>query len=157
MSGVVTVIRETRLVPEFPLSRGELGELCAIIMDALELADHTFELKLVDDGEIARLNSVFMGCIGPTNVLSFPAGGSEEQEGDSNSLGSLALSVDALSREVDLYGQAPIGHLARLLAHGILHLAGYDHGDEMYDLTDAAVDRVLLEYADHEWSPNVAS
>lgn len=81
MSGVVTVIRETRLVPEFPLSRGELGELCAIIMDALELADHTFELKLVDDGEIARLNSVFMGCIGPTNVLSFPAGGVKSRKG----------------------------------------------------------------------------
>lgn len=145
MAGVVTIIREARIVPEFPLSRSELGELCGIIMDSLDLMDHTFELKLLDDGEIARLNQVFMGCTGPTNVLSFPAE-NETEEGD-DSLGSLALSVDALSREADLYGQPPVAHLVRLLAHGILHLAGYDHGDEMYDMTDAAVDRVLLEYS----------
>lgn len=146
MTGVVTVIREARIVPEFPLSRLELEELCGVIMDSLDLADHTFELKLVDDGEVARLNHEFMGCVGPTNVLSFPAEDEgAEGDGEDDSLGSLALSVDALSREADLYGQPPVAHLARLLAHGILHLAGYDHGDEMYDLTDAAVDRVLLE------------
>ncbi len=143
MTGVVTIIRETRIVPEFPLSRHELGELCGIIMDSLDLMDHTFELQLVDDGEIARLNKEFLGCTGPTNVLSFPA---ENESDEESSLGSLALSVDALSREADLYGQPPVAHLARLLTHGILHLAGYDHGDEMYDLTDAAVDRVLLEF-----------
>lgn len=144
MAGVVTVIREARCVPEFPLSRQELDQLCEIIMDSLDLMGHTFELKLVDDGEIARLNQEFMGCSGPTNILSFP---SEDAEGEEVSLGSLALSVDALSREADLYGQPPVAHVARLLAHGILHLAGYDHGDEMYDLTDAAVDRVILEYS----------
>ncbi len=143
MSGVVTIIREARIVPEFPLSRSELGELCGILMDSLDLMDHTFELQLVDDGEIARLNQEFLGCTGPTNVLSFP---SESEDEDDVSLGSLALSVDALSREADLYGQPPVAHLARLLAHGILHLAGYDHGDEMYNLTDMAVDRVELEY-----------
>lgn len=148
MSAVVSVIRETRLAPEFPLSRLELEHLCEIIMESLGLEGNSFELKLVDDGEIARLNHMFMGCTGPTNVLSFPA----EEEGEAASLGSLALSVDALSREVDLYGQSPVGHLARLLAHGVLHLAGYDHGEEMYDLTDGAVDRVLLEYAEDDGS-----
>lgn len=145
MAAAVTVIREARIVPEFPLSRHELVELCAVIMEALGLEEHSFELQLVDDGEIALLNKQFMNCVGPTNVLSFPAG--EEEGGDDDgSLGSLALSVDTLVREAELYGQPPVAHLARLLAHGILHLAGYDHGDAMYDLTDAAVDRVLLEY-----------
>lgn len=146
MAEVVTLMRETRIAPEFPLSRREVAALCEVILDALDLTGRTFELKLVDDGEIARLNREFMGCTGPTNVLSFPA-----EDGENETfLGSLALSVDALSREVDLYGQPPVAHLARLLAHGILHLAGYDHGDEMYGLTDAAVDRVILEYPDDE-------
>jgi len=149
MSGQINIISETRLDPRFPLSRNELTELAVILLDSLELAESSFFIKLVDDCEIARLNKKYLGCSGPTNVLSFPAD-SEDSMGkeDDVFIGELALSVDALAREADLYGQPPTVHLARLLAHGILHLAGYDHGDEMYDLTDAAVDRVLLEYAD---------
>lgn len=155
MGGPVTIIRETRLDPRFPLSRPELGELAAILLDALGLGGRTFELKLVDDRGIARLNREFLGCPGPTNILSFPAhepdeagGGEVGGPGDQTFLGELALSVDALARETDLYGQAPLEHLARLLAHGLLHLAGFDHGEAMFDMTDAAVDRVLDEYAE---------
>lgn len=160
MAGEIKVIRETRLDPGFPLSRRELMELTAIVLEMLGLEESSVTVKLVDDKEITRLNEKFMGCTGPTNVLSFPANGSSHEcspevavydeaadSDDSGFLGELALSVDALSREAELYGQDPAGHLTRLLAHGILHLAGYDHGDEMYDLTDAAVDRVLLEEA----------
>ena len=147
MASRVTVIHETRLDPRFPLSRPELGELVGIILDSLGLEDFGLEIKLVDDREIARLNKEFMGCTGPTNVLSFPAKDEgEEGHGDDAYLGELALSVEAVSREADLYHQPPVLHLARLLTHGILHLAGHDHGDVMYDLTDAAVDRVELEY-----------
>ncbi|OIQ51946.1 Endoribonuclease YbeY [Pseudodesulfovibrio hydrargyri] len=163
VSGPVEIIRETRLDPRFPLSRSELGRLAAILLEALGLEGRTFELKLVDDREIARLNSEFLGCTGPTNILSFPArdadeadyaedadgpGGEVGEPGDQAFLGELALSVDALARETDLYGQAPLEHLARLLAHGLLHLAGFDHGEIMFDMTDAAVDRVLDEYAE---------
>ena len=161
MSSLIKVIRETRLDPRFPLSRHELTELVLFLLDSLGLSGDSLSIKLVSDREIARLNEEYMGCGGPTNILSFPAsdesgagesdiGGDENEfeQGSSVFLGELALSVDALSRETDLYGQLPVAHLARLLAHGILHLASYDHGDAMYGLTDAAVDRVLLEYAD---------
>jgi ssRNA-specific RNase YbeY (16S rRNA maturation enzyme) len=30
-----------------------------------------------------------------------------------------------------------------MLCHGILHLAGLDHGPEMFDLTESAVDRII--------------
>lgn len=152
VSGEIKIIRETRLDPGFPLSRHELIDVMRVILDAIGLAGSSLAVKLVDDREIARLNAEFMGCFGPTNVLSFPADQGEDtvDTDEDNFLGELALSVDALARETSLYGQSPVGHLARLLAHGTLHLAGYDHGDTMYDLTDAAVDRVLLEYPDHK-------
>jgi len=151
MSESVNLVYETRLDPRFPLARTELSVLIEVVLDALGLEGRTVSLTLVDDQEIARINEEFLGCSGPTNILSFPA-----QDGESPSampgedgvfLGDLALSVDTLGREADLYGQPPLEHLARLLAHGILHLAGFDHGDEMFDLTDMAVDRVLLECA----------
>ncbi len=162
MSGPADILCETRLDPRFPLSRRELGALAGTLLDALGLTGGTFILKLVDDREIARLNREFLGCTGPTNILSFPAhdfddaedtedaDGMDEGKDDSDGeyLGELALSVDALARETDLYGQVPLEHLARLLGHGMLHLAGFDHGEVMFDMTDAAVDQVLLEYGD---------
>ncbi|SOB58081.1 Endoribonuclease YbeY [Pseudodesulfovibrio profundus] len=145
MESRISVLRETPLNPNFPLSRQEFREVLEVILEALGLEDHELEIRLVDDAEIARLNKEFMGCTGPTNVLSFPAADDDDEmvivsdDEESMQLGSLALSVDALGRETDLYGQEPVLHLSRLLAHGILHLAGHDHGDLMYDLTDAAV------------------
>lgn len=137
-----TILYETALMPRFPLSRRELKVIGDAILEAIGLIGHQVTLKLVDDAGIARLNSEFLGCTGPTNILSFPA---ESEEGQPDGyLGELALSVDTLAREADLYGQPPLEHLARLVAHGTLHLAGYEHGDEMYDLTDTAIEHVLL-------------
>ena len=53
-------------------------------------------------------------------------------------LGELALSLDAVRREAFLYGQPAGLHMARLLAHGFLHLAGLDHGPLMESLTESA-------------------
>lgn len=154
MGGQIRILRETRLEPDFPLSRQELVRVVEAILDSLGLDGASLELTLVDDREIARLNTEFMGCPGPTNILSFPAseGGGSDIGPDSDNaaeyLGELALSVDTLAREAHLYGQPPLVHLARLLAHGILHLAGHDHGEAMDTLTETAVDVVQLTCSD---------
>lgn len=144
--GAVRIVNATRLDPRFPLSRRELSAVCDAILDTFGLAGRTLTLTLSDDRDIAAINREFLGCTGPTNILSFPATQSNmdvRPPGDEADLGELVLSVDTLARETELYGQGPAEHLARLLAHGILHLAGHDHSEEMYALTDAAVARVL--------------
>nr|WP_287410518.1 rRNA maturation RNase YbeY [Pseudodesulfovibrio sp.] len=153
MSGAVRIVSKVRLNPRFSLSQRELEALSDLLLESLGLEGRTFSLTLVDDREIALVNAEFLGCTGPTNILSFPDSGDADVElvvadDDGSSLGELVLSVDTLARETELYGQQPLEHLARLLAHGILHLAGFDHSDEMFDLTDGAVDRILLEYGD---------
>ena len=100
--------------------------------DAGVAADAALELVLARDEDVAELNSLHMGCAGPTNVLSFPNG--PEESGEVRDLGSLVLSVDAVRREALLYGQAPREHCRRLLAHGLAHLIGLDHGEEMDSL-----------------------
>lgn len=132
----VTIVRNAPANPAFPLGNGELHDLCDDILDALGIGEAEFSLQLVNDSAIASLNSDYLGCSGPTNVLSFPSR-SEGEEGPY--IGEIALSVDTLAREVRLYGQNEREHLVRLLAHAILHLAGYDHGEEMDGLTELAV------------------
>ena len=85
------------------------------------------ELIFVRDAEIADLNRQYSDCRGPTNCLAFPDAGRP----DLSLSGSLFVSLDALYRECLLYGQGPATHLGRLLAHGLTHLAGHDHGKNM--------------------------
>lgn len=131
MSAAVTV--NARPAPPLPASAREAARLAEAVARTLDLADSDFDLLLTDDLEIAELNLSFLGLNGPTNVLSF-----EDEEGES--LGSIVISVDAVERESMLYGQNPLEHFARLLAHGLLHLSGMEHGDEMYELTERAVE-----------------
>ena len=118
-----------------PLSRTELTSVMNTMLEAIGHAGKDVEINLVDDAAIADLNSSFLQCDGPTNILSFPA----TEDGTSQNIGWLALSMDTLERECLLYGQERVEHALRLIAHGLLHLAGYDHGEEMFALTDIAV------------------
>lgn len=86
-------------------------------------APSSVELHLLDDRCMSAANRKFMSCQGPTNVLSFPCGKA--------AAGILLLSLDTLVRECLLYGQHPVRHALRLLAHGMGHLAGLDHGQAM--------------------------
>lgn len=105
-----------------PFSRRELADILSRMIrrdpgDGLR----GVELILVDDARQARLNREFLGRRGPTNILSFP-------DGDG---GSLSLAVPTFRRECLLYGQDEGEYLLRLLAHGLAHLRGYEHGAEM--------------------------
>ncbi len=112
------------------------GNCARLPLDSHELADRLermlrrlgvtadVELECVRDGEIMRLNREHMACPGPTNILSFPAG-------EADFLGSLALSADCLDREARLYAQPADAYCLKLLAHGLAHLLGHDHGPAM--------------------------
>lgn len=125
------------LIPGLPLSRRELGPLVERALEAMGLAGATFELSLVGDAEIESLNRSFLGLPGPTNVLSFPSG-----EG-ADYLGEMAIGVETAAREAFLYGQDPAGHFLRLLCHGLAHLAGFEHGEAMDALAEAALESAL--------------
>lgn len=94
---------------------------------------------LVTDGEIARLNREYRGKPGPTDVLSFPAGGSSKSNGVAGGedtrdepdaafhLGDIAISPAAARRNARSLGRNVQEELRVLILHGVLHLAGYDH------------------------------
>jgi probable rRNA maturation factor len=124
---------ETVLHPGFPLAPRELSLFTLRLLALLGLESLNPEIRLVEDREIARLNSEYLGISGPTNVLSFPLE-------DEDSSGLVVLSMDAVLRESFLYGQSPLEQLTRLLAHALLHLAGLDHGPAMDELTELAVE-----------------
>jgi probable rRNA maturation factor len=92
-------------------------------------------LCLADDAALRALNSHWRGIDKPTNVLSFPAvsGG---RLGDATMLGDIALAYETLAREAENLGVPLADHYRHLIAHGFLHLIGYDHE------TDAEAERM---------------
>ncbi len=112
-----------------PLSSRELVRIAGKIISGLGVDDPSLDILVTHDGKMKELNRIFLGMEGPTNVLSFPEQGGQ----DTNSMGQLVINIDAIKREAGLYGQEPFSYLVRLMIHGILHLAGYEHGEVMDD------------------------
>ena len=119
-----------------PLDARQLAACLQQMLGRLHL-EADLELECLRDADIMDLNTAHMVCHGPTNILSFPSG-------EAGFLGSLALSVDCLRREARLYGQNITEYCHTLLAHGLAHLLGYDHGPDM----DAVCAVMLCESGD---------
>jgi probable rRNA maturation factor len=82
-------------------------------------------ILLADDEAVRDLNARFRSQDKPTNVLSFPA-----PENPEDHLGDLALAYGVCAREAEAQGKSLGAHLQHLVAHGVLHLLGYDHRDD---------------------------
>jgi probable rRNA maturation factor len=94
---------------------------------------------LTSDEAVRELNAKFRGKDQPTNVLSFPAGPNPE-----NHLGDIALAFETCEREAAEQDKPLAHHLQHLVAHGALHLVGYDHQSDAEAEAMEALERQIL-------------
>ncbi len=85
-------------------------------------------MTVVDDATMATLNRTYRGVPGPTDVLAFPVGEGRFRRLLPNLLGDVVISAETAARQAREGRGGLRGELALLLVHGLLHLAGYDHG-----------------------------
>jgi len=115
------------VVIEDPAWEEALPNVEALVLQAAAAAvpDREIAILLTSDAAIHAMNDQFRGQDKPTNVLSFPAG---DMAGDH--LGDIALAYGVCAREAGEQGKSLTHHLQHLVAHGALHLVGYDHEDD---------------------------
>jgi len=120
---------------------GDAWAQSAIGDPAIELAAHAaftaalpaertpceITIALTDDAEIRNLNRTWRDKDQPTNVLSFPAG---DAPGALRTLGDVVIAYETTEREAEADGIALSDHVSHLVVHGVLHLLGFDHGDD---------------------------
>jgi probable rRNA maturation factor len=83
-----------------------------------------YELSLVFIGNTraATLNATYRKKTYSPNVLSFPL---------SDSAGEIFIAPKVAASEANKFNLSQDGYVAFLFIHGLLHLKGLDHGDEM--------------------------
>ena len=114
---------------------------------ALLTSDRAAEIsvRLTGDEQVRALNAEWRGKDKPTNVLSFPMTEADELAAATVAeqellLGDIVLAQGVCEAEAAEKHVPVASHAAHLIAHGTLHLLGYDHGDE-----DAAADMEARE------------
>ena len=95
-----------------------------ILLDQ-NLGELTVNLKFVSSKEMIKLNGDFRSKELDTNVLSFPVG--KDIQKISGELGDIAMSLTYIQSESQNLNRDLEDHMMHLLAHGILHLLGFDH------------------------------
>jgi len=96
-------------------------EVARVVLAAEGVDDGELGITFVDADEMRALKSEHLGIDEATDVLSFPLDGRDEvPEGVPRALGDVVLCPQVVGEE----WRAP-------LVHGLLHLLGYDHGEDM--------------------------
>ena len=106
---------------------------------ALGAVEGDVVVLLTDDAAVHDLNLRFRDRDRPTNVLSFPAA-----ESAAPHLGDLVLALGVCAAEAAAQGKSLADHLTHLTVHGVLHLLGRDHVEEVEAEAMEAEERTLL-------------
>jgi probable rRNA maturation factor len=100
--------------------------------ELLEGPEWTISLHLVGDETIRALNAEHRARDAATDVLSFPLyePGFVLPPGEPVHLGDVVVSYPRAVAQADEYGHSVEREVAYLVAHGVLHVLGYDHEQE---------------------------
>jgi probable rRNA maturation factor len=98
---------------------------------------YELSLQFTTDDQIQHLNRDYRQHDQPTDVLAFAALDDTPLPLEVLTeiplyLGDLIVSVDTAQRQAEEHGHALKAELAWLVAHGLLHLLGWDHPDEAH-------------------------
>ena len=115
--------------------------------------DAELTIRIVNEVESTALNETYRHKQGPTNVLSFPSEAPPEVE--SPLLGDIVICAPVVLREAIHQGKTLAAHWAHLVAHGVLHLLGYDHDEAHAEAMESLEIRILagLGYPDPYGDP----
>ncbi|HEV7663042.1 MAG TPA: rRNA maturation RNase YbeY [Chloroflexota bacterium] len=108
----------------------------------------TVSLHLVTDASIQALNASHRATDAATDVLSFPLqdahdpGGFVLPPGQPVHLGDVVVSYPRAVQQAADYGHSIEREVAYLVAHGVLHVLGYDH--------EADAEREHMRYLEEE-------
>jgi probable rRNA maturation factor len=122
-------IQDMATIPILP-SQEELQQWAlAVLQTKLPAAEIT--LRIVDKDEIRELNKTYRKKDNPTNVLSFPLKIIAGVNIPIPPIGDIIICAEIVKEEAMTQDKPEKAHWAHMIVHGILHLLGYDHENDI--------------------------
>ena len=127
----------------------EFDTFCKFInycADKLSLKNVLFNVIIINDDDIHKINKEYRNINRPTDVISFAF----EDEKDINAseiriLGDIYISYDKVKSQAKEYSHSEKRELCFLGVHGLLHLLGYDHMNKEDEEKMFKLQKELLE------------
>jgi probable rRNA maturation factor len=109
------------------VSRREILRRIRAMVELLQLQKNDISFLLTDDKRIHELNKNYRGKDRPTDVLAFAMREGEFAALAGAVLGDVIVSVPTAEKQAESRRASTLDELTMLLAHGLLHLLGWDH------------------------------
>ena len=123
----VTIALSIEEGPHEGLSRPEILRRVRAMIRLLQLNKAEVSFVLTDDKRIHQLNKLYRGKDRPTDVLAFAMHEGEFGALAGHVLGDVIVSVPTARKQAHSRRTPVLEEVTMLLAHGLLHLLGWDH------------------------------
>lgn len=128
-------IIDCELINSIPWSQWFDIWLIALAETLPRSSSYELSLRLTSDREITIYNNQYRQKNQPTDVLAFAALESELisplELTESLYLGDIIISLDTANRQAEEQHHSLVTEIAWLASHGLLHLLGWDHPDDV--------------------------
>lgn len=114
--------------------------------EKLSLKNVMFNVIIIDNDSIHKINKEYRGIDRPTDVITFALEDNKKIDTpEVRILGDIYISYDKVISQAKEYGHSIKRELCFLGVHGLLHLLGYDHmnkkdEEEMFSLQKELLD-----------------
>lgn len=126
-----------QLTVNVPLPRGiaarEMARRAREMLRVIKRPSAELSIAFVDDEQIHELNKFYRRKDKATDVLAFAQGEGEFSALNPGLLGDVIVSIPTAVRQAAAARRPPLDEVTMLLAHGLLHLCGWDHDTEAKD------------------------
>ncbi len=140
-----SVLRRAPGSPALPLA--SVRRIADAMLVELELQNAELSVLLTNDARIHALNLQHRAQDKPTDVLSFAldeGGAADGAVSGTRILGDVVISLDTAARQAQSRRRELLLEIRFLLAHGLLHLIGYDHANAVDKKAMDAMTRRLV-------------
>ncbi len=137
------------IINELDKSIPELENLQTYIeylVKKLSLEKCEFNIIIIDNKQIHKINKEYRNVDRPTDVISFALEDNEDiKYEDFRLLGDIYISIEKCYEQAEEYGHSKEREISFLATHGILHLLGYNHMEPADELEMFTLQEELLD------------
>lgn len=124
----LVVINETTINPDIEIE--ELNVLVSLVQIEEKCSFASIEYVFVDEDKIVEINTTYLSKDYVTDIITFRVDDINEAEPYENIEGSICICLPRVIEQAAEFKTTYKEELLRVCVHGLLHLSGYEDGND---------------------------